>query len=110
MSYSIISPVINGFGVAYFVFGYFVWYVAVGAELTSRKYLFIWVMDQPAESDTGGQFFPKAINHLFVALYIQEICLCALFFLARDQNGKAKSIPQGALMVVLIVFTVSGFA
>lgn len=63
-------------------------------------------MDQPAESDTGGQFFPKAISHLFVALYIQEICLCALFFLARDDRGKPKSIPQGALMVVLIVFTV----
>lgn len=40
-------------------------------------------------------------------MYVQEVCLCALFFLARDENDKASSVPQGALMVVLIVLTVS---
>lgn len=40
-------------------------------------------------------------------MYIQQVALCALFFLARDANGKASSVAQGALMVVLIVITVS---
>jgi hypothetical protein len=36
----------------------------------------------------AGLFFPKAMNHIFVGLYIEQICLCAL-------------------MVVLIAITVS---
>jgi hypothetical protein len=69
----VISPVINGFGACFFLFAALVY-----------KYLFIWVYDQPPGSDTGGLFFPKAITHVFVGMYIQEVCLCALFFLARD--------------------------
>jgi len=49
-------------------------------------------------TDTGGLFFPKAIQHVFVGLYIQQICLTALFFLA-------KTYAEGALMVALIFFT-----
>ncbi|KXN81695.1 hypothetical protein AN958_03942, partial [Leucoagaricus sp. SymC.cos] len=90
MAYSLISPVINGLAFATF-FAFYQLY----------KYLFLWVYDQPPSSDTGGLFFPKAIQHLFVGLYIQEICLLALFFLA-------KAIPHGALMAVAIVFT-AGF-
>ena len=71
------------------------------------KYLFLYQFDQPAEHDTGGLFFPKAIQHLFTGLYLQQICLTALFFLARDSSGDPSAIPQGALMVVLIVCTVS---
>lgn len=46
---------------------------------------------------------------MFVGLYIQQVCLCALFFLARDESGKASSVVQGGLMIVLIVVTVSNF-
>ena len=74
------------------------------------KYQFTWVNDQPATSDTGGLFFPKALQQVFVGLYIQQICLCALFFLAQDENKHASAIPEGALMVVLIVFTVCAYA
>ncbi len=65
-------------------------------------------IDQPPSTDTGGLFFPKAITHVFVGLYLQHICLAALFFLARDTANKASAIPQGALMIVLIVVTVRG--
>jgi hypothetical protein len=65
--------------------------------------------DQPKGLDTGGRFFPKAVNHVFVGIYVQEICLCALFFLARNEQGKVSAIPQAALMIVLIVFTVSPY-
>ncbi|KAG8731630.1 hypothetical protein FRC11_003222 [Ceratobasidium sp. 423] len=92
--YSIISPVINGLVcVAFFLF-YQVW-----------KYLFLWQFGQPPAGDTGGMFFPKAMQHIFVGLYIEQICLCALFFLSRDAQNRASAIPQGALMVALIIIT-----
>ncbi|KAI0035439.1 hypothetical protein K488DRAFT_76589 [Vararia minispora EC-137] len=94
LGYMIISPIINGLAWATFVLFYFLY-----------KYLYIWVNDEPSSNDTGGLFFPKGLRAIFVGLYIQQICLCALFFLARDANDKASSIPQGALMVVLIIFT-----
>ncbi|KAG6826743.1 hypothetical protein H0H92_014616 [Tricholoma furcatifolium] len=97
LGYSIISPIINGLACATF-FGFYMLY----------KYLFLWQYGQPATSDTGGLFFPKAIDHVFVGLYVQQVCLCALFFLAQNSNGKQSAIPEGALMVVLIVLT-AGF-
>ncbi|KAG6815304.1 hypothetical protein H0H93_010294 [Arthromyces matolae] len=72
------------------------------------KYLFLWQYGQPSTSETGGLFFPLAIQHLFVGMYVQQVCLAALFFLARNQNRNPSAIPQGALMVVLIVLT-AGF-
>ncbi|KAI0064338.1 DUF221-domain-containing protein [Artomyces pyxidatus] len=94
LGYSIISPIING--LAWFTF--FLFYMMY-------KYTFTWVNDQPPTGDTGGLFFPKAIQQVFVGLYIQQICLCALFFLAQNENHKPGAIPEGALMVVLIIFT-----
>ena len=83
-----ISPIINGIACIAFFFSFFVW-----------KYLFLWQLDQPASGDTGGLFFPKAIQHIFVGLYIQQVCLAALFFLAP--SGKI----MGILTVVLVVLT-----
>ncbi|ORY32218.1 hypothetical protein BCR39DRAFT_523325 [Naematelia encephala] len=94
IAYCVISPIINGFGACYFLLMALIY-----------KYLYIWVLDQRPETDTGGSFFPYAITHVFVGMYIQEVCLCALFFLARNDNGKASAIAEGALMVVLIVIT-----
>ncbi|KAF8637889.1 hypothetical protein AX17_002512 [Amanita inopinata Kibby_2008] len=92
MGYSIISPIINGLAFATFFLFYLLY-----------KYLFLWVYQQG--TDTGGLFFPKAIQHVFVGLYVQQLCLVALFFLARDNNSRASAVPEGALMIVLIVFT-----
>lgn len=96
IGYCVISPIINGFSAAFFVFATLVY-----------KYLYIWVIDQPPSQDTGGKFFPKAITHVFVGLYVQQVCLAAMFFLVRNDQGKATCVSQGALMVVLIVLTVS---
>lgn len=97
LGYSIISPIINGLACVTFFLFYLLY-----------KYLFLYVYNQPSTSDTGGLFYPKAIQHVFVGLYIQQICLCALFFLSRNQDHKPSAVPQGALMVVLIVIT-AGF-
>jgi calcium permeable stress-gated cation channel len=95
-AYMVISPIINGLAFASFALFYFMY-----------KYLFLWVNRMPKSSDTGGLFFPKAIQHMFVGMYLQHICLAALFFLAQDERQHASSIPQGALMIVLLGFTVS---
>ena len=92
LGYSIIAPVINGL-VCVCMLLFYVLY----------KYLFLWVLEQPASSDTGGLFFPKAINHIFVGLYVQQVLLAALFFLAA--KGTPTPIPEGALMIVLILVT-----
>ena len=95
--YSVISPMINGFAFVTFFLLYML-----------HKYLFTWVNDHPPSSDTGGLFFPKAIHHVFVGLYVQQIGLCALFFLPLGiDSRKPSAIPEGALMIILIVFTVS---
>ena len=95
LAYSVIAPIINGLAAATFFLFYMLW-----------KYRFLWQLGQPRSTDSGGRFFPMAIQHVFVGLYIEEVLLAALFFLARDSKGDASAIPQGALMVVLIVFTV----
>ncbi|KAL7277352.1 hypothetical protein ACG7TL_009211 [Trametes sanguinea] len=94
VAYSIISPIINGLSMVTFFLFYEMY-----------KYLFLWQLDGQKTGETGGLFFPKAIQHLFVGMYLQQICLAALFFLAQDQNGDASAVPEGALMIVLIVFT-----
>ena len=96
LGYSIIAPIMNGFACAAFFMFYQLY-----------KYLFLYVYQQPTTTDTGGLFYPKAYQHVLVGLYVQQICLCALFFLATDSNGHHGSVAEGALMVVLIVITVS---
>ncbi|KAG2337567.1 DUF221-domain-containing protein [Suillus weaverae] len=93
-AYSIISPVINGLA----CFTFFLFYLLY-------KYLFLYQYTQPPSADTGGLFFPKAIQHVFVGMYVQQLCLCALFFLAQDPNGKPGALPEGVLMIVLIFLT-----
>jgi len=97
LGYSIIAPVVNGFACATFFMFYQLY-----------KYLFLYVYQQPTTTDTGGLFYPKAFQHVLTGLYVQQICLCALFFLATDSNGHHSSVAEGALMVVLIVIT-AGF-
>jgi calcium permeable stress-gated cation channel len=94
LSYSVIAPIINGVALVTFFLLYMLY-----------KYLFTWVNDHPPSSDTGGLFFPKAIQHVFVGLYIQQITLCILFFLPLGGN-KPCAIPEGALVILLTVFTV----
>jgi hypothetical protein len=92
LGYSIISPIINGVALLAFFLFYQLY-----------KYIFLYIYQQPSTSDTGGMFYPKALQHVFVGLYIQQIVLCALFFLSRGTTGTV----LGALMIVLIIVTVS---
>jgi hypothetical protein len=55
--------------------------------------------------DTGGLFFPKAINQLFTGIYVMELCLIGLFFLERDSNGVVACKGQGICMIVVLILT-----
>jgi hypothetical protein len=56
--------------------------------------------------DSGGLHFPTVINQLFTGVYLMEICLTGLFFLVRDENGKAVCKAQAIIMIISIVATV----
>ena len=49
----------------------------------------------PKAGETGGLYFATALQHVFVGLYIEEICLIGLFFLAQDVNGHPSALPEG---------------
>lgn len=95
----IISPIINGLAcVTFFLF------------FQMYKYLYIHQLEQKPELDTGGMFFPLAMQHVFVGLYIQQICLTSLFFLSRGADGEANCIAEGALTIVMLFSTVGHIA
>ncbi|KAI8451639.1 hypothetical protein BY996DRAFT_7281872 [Phakopsora pachyrhizi] len=94
LAYSIIAPIMSLLALFAFSLHWIVY-----------KYLFLFVFDIPPAHDTGGRFFPLAMNHLFIGLYFSQICLTGLFFLARNSSDDPSSIPQGAIMIVLIIAT-----
>jgi hypothetical protein len=57
-------------------------------------------------NDTGGLTFPRAIYQSFTGVYLMEILLAALFFLAQNESGSQSAIAEGVFMCVLIVITV----
>lgn len=106
LTYSVISPLVCGFAFMAFALYWFVYKVRMfpssplsAGRLTHLhpQYLFLQVIDTPPATETGGLFFPKALTHIFVGLYIEQLCITGLFFLAQDANGKQSAIPQGAL-------------
>ncbi|KAF3484285.1 uncharacterized protein GIQ15_03609 [Arthroderma uncinatum] len=56
--------------------------------------------------DTGGLFFPRAINQLFTGIYVMEVCLIGLFFLIRDETGGVACKGQGICMTIALILTV----
>lgn len=94
LAYSIIAPVMTVLSL-----------LAFSVYWLAYKYLFLFTYDIPAGHETGGRFFPLAMNHIFIGLYVSQICLTGLFFLARNVDDDPSSIPQGVLMIILIVFT-----
>ena len=94
--YSVIQPIM----VVISLFAFIIMYAA-------HKYLMYWCADQPDALETGGLLYIKALRTVFVSLYIEEICLCGLFFLMTDDTGSRSTtgLACGAIMAALIVFT-----
>lgn len=97
--YTIIQPIMIGFAVV----GFFLFYLAY-------KYNMLWVMDQPAELETGGIIYNKALTSVFTSLYLAEVCLAGLFFLQKanpDGSGGLAplGIAGGVIFCVMIAVT-----
>ncbi|KAK4985660.1 hypothetical protein LTR50_005812 [Elasticomyces elasticus] len=58
-------------------------------------------------NDTGGLLFPRAVNQLFTGLYVLELCLIGIFFLARDPNGNVSNLPHAIVMIVVLLATIA---
>ncbi|KAF4124850.1 calcium permeable stress-gated cation channel [Geosmithia morbida] len=85
LAYTCIAPLILAFAGLGMGFTHIVW-----------RYNLIYVYE--ADMDSKGLFYPRALNHLIVGLYLAEICLIGLFFL----NG---ATGPGVLIIMLFVFT-----
>lgn len=93
MIYSVIAPLILVFNII--TFGLF-WFVYRYNTLYVTKFRF----------DTGGLLFPRAINQLFTGLYVMEVSLIGLFFLATDEHGRTACKGQAIIMIVFGIMTV----
>ncbi|KAK6519792.1 hypothetical protein TWF506_000086 [Arthrobotrys conoides] len=93
ITYSVIAPLSLFF--ASMVFGLF-WLV--------YRYNLLYVMDY--QVDSGGLYFPKAINHLYMGLYIMEICMTGLFLLVRDEHDEIYCLPHAIIMLVMFFLTI----
>jgi hypothetical protein len=91
--YSIIAPLI--LLISALVFGLF--YIAY-------TYTMFYVSDFP--NDTGGLAFPRAIYQSFTGIYLMEILLAALFFLAQNEAGTQSALVEGVLMCALVAITI----
>ncbi|OJD37492.1 phosphate metabolism protein [Diplodia corticola] len=56
--------------------------------------------------DSGGLYFPRAVNQMFTGLYVMQLCLIGLFFLVRDQKGNVVCAPHAIVMIVTLILTV----
>ena len=87
--YSCIAPLVTGFAAIGLFFFYFAY-----------RYNFLFVYDTGV--DMKGAGYPRALQQLFVGLYIAEICLLGLFATRLNSVG---SIGPFVLMIILVVFT-----
>jgi len=83
--YSIIAPLILPFVAIYYYLYYFVY-----------MYQFLYSFNTSIE--TGGLAFPKAIRHVYVALFIFELLMIGILL------GKG-AIPQGIIMIIIVAIT-----
>lgn len=86
LSYACIAPLILIFAAGGLAFTHLIW-----------RYNLIYVCD--TTHDSKGLFYPNALLHLIIGLYIAEVCLVGLFAL------KGAFVPV-VFMVVFLLFTI----
>ena len=89
--YAVIAPLVLGFaaiGLSFFYFAY--------------RYDLLFVSN--ADVDTKGHIYPRALQQLFVGLYIAEACLVGLFAIATGESVAA--LGPLILMLIMLVATV----
>ncbi|KAF5962905.1 hypothetical protein FBULB1_13732 [Fusarium bulbicola] len=90
--YCVISPLISAFAILLF-----------GLLWITQRYTILCIYQ--AGYDAGGVLYPCAINQTFTGLYVMELCLAGLFFIAEDERGRAACTAHGIIMVLVLVGT-----
>ncbi|KAK8161844.1 hypothetical protein IWX90DRAFT_388174 [Phyllosticta citrichinensis] len=88
--YACIAPLVllfAGLGLWLFYFAY--------------RYNLLYVYD--IDVDTKGLVYPRALQQLFVGLYVAELCLIGLFAIQLSDKG---ALGPFILMIILLVFTI----
>ncbi|KAK5108978.1 hypothetical protein LTR62_007612 [Meristemomyces frigidus] len=89
--YAAIAPLVLGFaavGLGFFYFAY--------------RYNLLFVSN--ANVDTKGRVYPRALQQVFVGIYLAEACLIGLFAIG---SGKSKgAIGPLILMIFMLIFTI----
>ncbi|KXT11331.1 hypothetical protein AC579_3090 [Pseudocercospora musae] len=88
--YAAIAPLVMGFA----AIGLFLFYFAY-------RYNLLFVSN--AAIDTKGLVYPRALKHLFVGLYVAEVCLIGLFAIATGSSIGA--LGPLILMILFLIFT-----
>jgi len=88
--YAAIAPLVLGFA----AIGLFLFYFAY-------RYNLLFVSN--ATIDTKGLLYPRALGHLFIGLYVAEVCLIGLFAIATGTSVGA--LGPLILMIVFLIFT-----
>ncbi len=84
--YASIAPLVLGFAFVGLSMFYLAW-----------RYNIFFVTD--TRVDTRGLIYPRALKHLFVGIYISEVCMIGLF-------AASVAIGPMVLMIVFLIFTV----
>merc|ERR1711939_710155 len=88
-AYACIAPLVLIFAAVGIFFFYFAY-----------RYNFLYVYNTGV--DTRGAVYPRALQHLFVGLYIAEVCLLGLFATRLNNVG---AIGPFVMMILLLIFT-----
>ncbi|KKA29632.1 hypothetical protein TD95_000671 [Thielaviopsis punctulata] len=90
--YAIIAPLISLFAIITFSL---LW--------VAQRYSMLYVTR--FRIDTGGVLYPCAINQTFTGLYVMELCLAGLFFIAVNEHGETTCTEHGVVMLVVLCLT-----
>lgn len=90
LCYAAIAPLVMGFA-------------AIGLYLFYFAYRYNLMFVSNANIDTKGRIYPRALQQLFVGLYIAEICLIGLFAIATGHSRGA--LGPLILMILFLIFT-----
>lgn len=88
--YAVIAPLVLGFA----AIGLFLFYFAY-------RYNLLFVSNVVV--DTKGLVYPRALGHLFIGLYVAEVCLIGIFAIATA--GGIGALGPLILMIIMLIFT-----
>ncbi|KAF2772722.1 DUF221-domain-containing protein [Teratosphaeria nubilosa] len=90
LCYAAIAPLVLGFA-------------TIGLSLFYFAFRYNMFFVNNAQIDTKGRMYPRALQHLFVGIYVAEICLVGLF--AIGTGSQVGAIGPLVLMILFVVFT-----